>query len=564
MSAALDMLRAAHRDADVLGALAGADGLFIVVDPLGRITNAVGPAISLLAPDGRPLDGRPIPAALRGAPDLEEALREALDGMSYVTRCTIAEAELDVRVAPLRDGDGDILGAVAFGSEAVAVVASPAPMPMETVAPEGAVPGEPSTVVHHGEQESLLGRATIEATLSSAVRVARRGIVSALLQVRIGDLRLINRGLGREAGDAVLHDTAVALRELFPRPAVICRIGPADFAVVLEHLHGDPSAEATAATEAAVQRLQSVVMIGSDEVRRVARATVTLIETGAESPEDLLQQADDEIARLDTGRTLLWTIEEKTGLRAREDLRMVARLPRAGERGELRLLYQPIYSLPDNGLYGVEALLRWSDPELGPISPGRFIPLAESSGAVHDLGDWVIDELCRHAMDWDLEGRQFQLHFNASALELGRPDYARDVLRRINRQGLSPSRFVLEVTESTAVLDARRTFAVLAELRAEGMNVAIDDFGAGHSSLSRLKDLPADIVKIDRGIVADVSTSKQAVAIVSAAVSLATELGMTTVAEGIETDEQNALIVKAGCTYGQGFMLGRPSETVPR
>jgi EAL domain-containing protein (putative c-di-GMP-specific phosphodiesterase class I) len=175
----------------------------------------------------------------------------------------------------------------------------------------------------------------------------------------------------------------------------------------------------------------------------------------------------------------------------------------------------------------------------------------------------VVEELCRHASGWALEGSGFQLHFNASVVELQHPHYAHDVLRRIARHKLEASRFVLEVTESDAVLDAARVSAVLDELRAAGMRVAIGDFGSGHASLTRLKDLPADMLKIGRGIIADVAVSREAKAIVATTVSLAGELGMDVVAEGIETNEQRAMLVSAGCAYGQGYIIGRPSEIVP-
>jgi EAL domain-containing protein (putative c-di-GMP-specific phosphodiesterase class I)/GGDEF domain-containing protein len=554
MNATHDPRQDAQDAARLLDALAGADGVFIVVSALGRITSAGGSAISLLTADGRSLVGRPLPAALRAAPGLEEALRDALDGNHGVTRCTVGETELEVRTAPLEDADG-VVGAVAF-----AVAAPPAAPP---AVPGPAPAGGPDAAADSG-YAPLQGRENVHAALESAVRAAGRGHASALLHIRVDDLRLVNRALGRPAGEALLDDAAAALRVLFPFPVVISRVAAADFAVILEHLPGDPAAAAGEACERAVEALQGVVTLDEVEVPRTARGAIALIRHGDETPAELLQLAEDEALAQNAGRSAIAGSSVPSSDHAREDLRITARLPGAGERGELRLLYQPIYTFAGERVYGVEALLRWTDPDLGAVSPGRFIPIAEETGAIHALGAWVIEEMCRHATGWELEDREFQMHFNASASELQRPGYARDVLRLIARHRLAPSRFVLEVTESTAVLDPNRTFAVLAELRAAGMQIAIDDFGAGHSSLGRLKDLPADILKIDRGIIADVVISKESRAIVAAAVSLAGQLGMTTVAEGIETVEQHKILARAGCTHAQGFMLGGPSETVPR
>jgi EAL domain-containing protein (putative c-di-GMP-specific phosphodiesterase class I) len=222
------------------------------------------------------------------------------------------------------------------------------------------------------------------------------------------------------------------------------------------------------------------------------------------------------------------------------------------------LFYQPIYDLARSAPYGVEALLRWEEPERGMVSPGEFIPVAEQTGAIVQLGIWVLEELCRHARGWRAHGIALRLHFNVSALELRRCGFASSVLSIIRSQTLDPASFTLEVTESTAVLATDRALPAVHELRAAGMQIAIDDFGAGHSSLSRLNELPADMLKIDRALVAGLPASRTSKALVGAALDIARALDLGVVAEGIESDAQRRVVADAGCLLGQGFHLGRP------
>lgn len=541
-------------------------GLYLTVDAAGRITEAQGATIADLTADGRTAHGRPLAAALRQTPELEEALRDALDGQPGVIRCTIGDDELEIRVAPLFDEAGDLHGAVALGGTPPPSPAAPALADSTHDAhptSAAAAPPPAAAAATVAEADEFPGRQAIETALESAIRAAARGHDSGLLHVHLDELALVACGHGPEAAEAFLADAAAALREAFPRPAIIARVGTASFAVMLEYLHGNPVEAAAAAAEHAVEALNGIVTVDGAEVRRTARASAMLIQTGDERPAEVLQFLADETAAMRDGTARLASPAADRASDARTELRIRTRLPLAAERGELRLEYQPIRSFVEDRVYGVEAYLRWTDARLGPVSPGRFIPVAEELGTVHALGAWVIEELCRHASRWELDGRAFHLHFNASVAELQRPDYAHDILRTIARHDLEPSRFVLEVTESAAALDPLRAADQLAELRAAGMRVALGDFGSGDGSLTRLRDLPLDMLKFGRGLIADAALSREVRAILAGAVAIAADLGLETVAEGIETDEQRSLVVRAGCTHGQGYMLGRPSGEAP-
>jgi len=206
----------------------------------------------------------------------------------------------------------------------------------------------------------------------------------------------------------------------------------------------------------------------------------------------------------------------------------------------------------------VEALLRWRHPARGFVPPGEFIPLAEEMGLIETIGDWVVEELARQDAEWRSQGLELELSFNLSPRQLWQPDIAARILSRLAAGGVDPTRVVVEVTESTAMTDPDRTLRILSDLHARGLRIAIDDFGTGYSSLSRLKHMPVDVLKVDRSFVRDVHADAQAGSMVQAIVQLANGLGMTPLAEGIETAEEWQFLVAHGCRLAQGFYFCKP------
>jgi EAL domain-containing protein (putative c-di-GMP-specific phosphodiesterase class I) len=205
-----------------------------------------------------------------------------------------------------------------------------------------------------------------------------------------------------------------------------------------------------------------------------------------------------------------------------------------------------------------EALVRWDDPSRGLVAPVEFVPFAEDTGLIDELGEWVLEALCRQRLAWQAEGLDPEVTFNVSPRELRRTVFAEHVSSRLATHGLDPARVTVEVTESAAMGDHGVTEPVLRDLAAAGFRVAIDDFGAGYSSLSRLRDLPVQLLKIDRSFLRDVPARPEATAVVVAILELARALSMEAVAEGVETPEQREFLVQRGCTLAQGFLLGRP------
>ena len=238
---------------------------------------------------------------------------------------------------------------------------------------------------------------------------------------------------------------------------------------------------------------------------------------------------------------------------------MEARLRRAVAAGELRLHYQPIYALGSGALVALEALVRWEDPVHGPVSPAEFIPVAEASGLIDALGDWVLDAVCAQQAEWAQRGLRPSISFNVSPSQLRRGDFVARVRERIGAPGVDPARLTVELTESSTLEDPALAEAVVGELHALGLRVALDDFGTGYSSLSRLAELPVSTLKIDRAFLRGVPERAEAAAMVIAILQLARALGRTAVAEGVETDAQREFLVREGCPLAQGFLLGHPA-----
>jgi EAL domain-containing protein (putative c-di-GMP-specific phosphodiesterase class I) len=222
------------------------------------------------------------------------------------------------------------------------------------------------------------------------------------------------------------------------------------------------------------------------------------------------------------------------------------------------LHYQPILELATGRMHGVEALIRWMEPDGTMVPPGDFIPVAEELGLIEAIGDWVVRELVYQSQAWRELDIDLDVSFNLSPRQFWQPDLASGILERIREGGVDPSRVVVEITESSAMNDPDRAQAILEDLHAGGLRIAIDDFGTGYSSLARIRDMPVDVLKIDRSFVSGVDVDPQNQSIVSAFIELARGLGVTTLAEGIETEGELAFVLERGCVMGQGFFFSKP------
>ena len=241
----------------------------------------------------------------------------------------------------------------------------------------------------------------------------------------------------------------------------------------------------------------------------------------------------------------------------RRQLSLATRLGSAITDGDLLLHYQPLVELATGAVVGAEALVRWQDGDRGLIAPGEFIPIAERTGLIKPLSDWVIDQACQQTVAWSAQGLDLYVSVNLPA-SFWRPTMIREVLDTIESFGLNPNRMMVEITESAMMTDDRATAPILAELHRRGLRVAVDDFGTGHSSLSRLTKMLVTTLKIDRSFVADLPGDRSAAILVKSIIQLAHNLGLQPLAEGIETAAQAQFLVAHGCSLGQGFYYSRP------
>jgi diguanylate cyclase (GGDEF)-like protein/PAS domain S-box-containing protein len=418
-------------------------------------------------------------------------------------------------------------------------------------------------LAYHDGLTGLPNRALLEEHLRKALARARRGGTSVgLIYVDLDGFKLVNDSLGHASGDEVLREAAERLAMTTRASDLLARQGGDEFLLLLGDVdrERDPEEVAVAASTRILEALSAPFHVSGAEFQLGASIGVALYPRDAHDPDGLLQAADGAMYRAKRAGRGGYAFPEPDGASdARVRLSLTTRLRRALAKDELELYFQPVFDVVDGSLVSAEALLRWNDPIEGQIAPGVFVPVAEETGLMGALGDWVIDALCRHARDWNEQGLlPSRLSFNLSPRQLHGGSVADRILESVAAHGLLPAHFCVEVTESTAMTDHAAVEPQLRHLHEAGFVLAIDDFGAGHSSLARLRDLPVDILKVDRSFLAAAPQDPQASAIVGAVLALASGLGMTTVAEGVETEAQHRFLREAGCPLAQGFLLGRP------
>ena len=378
----------------------------------------------------------------------------------------------------------------------------------------------------------------------------------ALLVVDLDRFKVFNDTLGHEAGDDMLVAVSRRLRELAPHGSFIGRLGGDEFAILVRS--GDAEAPERLAREVTL-----AFGVAAAEMSSVS-VGVALRRDGCETPQDLFRAADLALFHAkQNGRGQFAIFDPERDGSWRERLDLEAQLHGAVERGEFHLRFQPIVSLTDERLTAVEALARWEHPERGSIPPTAFIPLAEESGVIPEIGHWALTESCRQLAEWDQQfGSSGQgidyISVNVSAAELRDPAYVERVAEVLRETGTEPARLQLEITESLIVEEGHESLERLNELKALGVRLAIDDFGTGYSSLSYLTRMPVDILKVDRSFVSHMLDSERVQSVVRATVSLAHALDLRVVAEGVETVEQRQALRELGCELAQGFYYARP------
>ncbi len=411
----------------------------------------------------------------------------------------------------------------------------------------------------HDALTGLPNRVLFLERLDHAVLRARRsGTTAAVLYVDLDRFKAVNDQHGHGVGDELLVAVAERLTAVLRPGDTLARLSGDEFVVLCEDL----DAEATVARIAT--RIGAAVsapfVLSARKVEITASVGIAFSGRGDQLSERLLEDAD---AAMYQAKRKGGARQQIMDLRERDRGAQLADLERdlhgAPRRGELRTEYQPIVDTRDGRIAGVEALLRWDHPSRGLVTPTVLVPLAEQSGLITEIGRWVLEQACPDRHRWkNGDTDVLTMSVNVSAHQLMSPDYAAGVAAVLARTDTEPRLVTLEMTESVFVQDSERALVVLNELKHLGVTLALDDFGTGYSSLSYLKRFPIDIVKIDRGFVADMEYDGASQAIVSAVIELAHTLGLTVIAEGVETAAQHTQLAALGCDSCQGYYFARP------
>ena len=412
---------------------------------------------------------------------------------------------------------------------------------------------------------ALPNRRLLQDRIAQALHhAARTGEHGALLFIDLDHFKKLNDTLGHAKGDQLLQQVAQRLSACVREGDTVARFGGDEFVVVLAHLSTDASVAATEVRSLAMkalERMSQVFRLEQVEHHTTASVGAALFSDGTLSVEDVLRQADLAMYKSKAaGRNGLHFFDPAMQVAIEVRTRLEADLRVALREAQFVLYYQP-QSDAERRMIGVEALVRWQHPEMGLLPPNEFIALAEESGHILTLGQWVMETACRQLVQWSAHAATAHLAMavNVSARQLQQADFVEQVLACLQRTGARPDRLTLELTESVLVSNMDDAIAKMVVLKARGVSFALDDFGTGYSSLSYLSRLPIDQLKIDRSFVSRMESSGNARSICVAIIGLARSLGLNVVAEGVETEAQFELLTAVHrCELVQGFLLGRP------
>jgi diguanylate cyclase (GGDEF)-like protein/PAS domain S-box-containing protein len=406
----------------------------------------------------------------------------------------------------------------------------------------------------HDPLTDLPNRELLNERLEQAIAgVSRRGDMAALLLLDLDRFKDINDTLGHPAGDSLLKEVALRLGACVREVDTVARVGGDEFAIVQVGIKD--GTEAQQLSRRLLELFQTPLELDGHDCLVTVSIGIALIPTDASIPAKLLQNADIALYRAkEEGRNTSRFFEPEMDARLQRRKAFERDLRLALSRNELELYYQPKFSLLNDKLAGVEALVRWRHPERGLVPPGEFIDIAEETGLILQLGEWVLRAAARQAAAWD----GLQMSVNISPVQFRQADLVQIVRSALQESRLAPHRLELEVTESVLIQQPDAAAKLLGELKALGVRVAMDDFGTGYSSLSYLQRFHFDKIKVDRSFISAIGTEPTAEAIIRAVINLASSLGMLTCAEGVETDEQLAALRHEGCSEVQGYLFGKP------
>ncbi|MBF8764566.1 EAL domain-containing protein [Pseudomonas putida] len=410
----------------------------------------------------------------------------------------------------------------------------------------------------HDTLTGLPNRSLLADRIELAIaKVAEQGGCFALMFIDLDGFKPVNDAFGHHAGDLLLKAVATRLRGHLHSQDTLARIGGDEFVLLVELQ--DPSDAMNVAIKQ-VNLVSRPFKVAEHDLQLSASLGIVLYPGNGEDQHELLRNADAAMYHAKRiGKNGYSFFDASMNSNARQQLQLVQDLRLAVAAGQFRLHYQPKFDAKQGQPIGAEALLRWEHPQHGLLAPDRFISLAEKTGLIISIGDWVLDEACRQMRLWLDEGIEgWRIAVNLSAIQFCHAGLLDSVARALERHALPANCLTLEITETTAMSDVEVSLTVLQQLSDMGVDLSIDDFGTGYSSLMYLKRLPANELKIDRGFVRELEDEGEDAAIVSAIVALGRALGLRIVAEGVETSSQQAFLTRLGCDALQGYLLGRP------
>jgi diguanylate cyclase (GGDEF)-like protein len=422
----------------------------------------------------------------------------------------------------------------------------------------------------HDGLTGLANRNLVMDRLDHALALARRSDAPlAVLFLDLDNFKLVNDSLGHQIGDQLLIAVAARLDEVLragdtvarPGPGTVARLGGDEFLLLCDALPSEQDAIHIAQRIAAA--LSQPIVIGENELFVTASIGIALNSPGADA-ESLIRDADAAMYRAkERGRARYEVFDQAMRARILGRIRNENELRQAIDRDELELFYQPIVSLKDGGIASVEALVRWRHPERGLLSPIDFVPLAEDSGLILALGEWVLRAACRQFARWydaDADCLPFGGSVNVSPRQFADSQFPVTVANALRDAALDPSRLALEITESALMEESATSGTMLEQLKAQGTRLVLDDFGTGYSSLSYLQRLPVDVLKLDRSFIAPLGDQTEGAQIVAGVVQMAKALKLAVVAEGVETMDQLTALQRLGCDLAQGYFFAKPTS----
>ncbi len=416
-------------------------------------------------------------------------------------------------------------------------------------------------LAHHDSLTRLPNRLLFSARLEQAIsRADREKEKIAVLFLDLDNFKSINDSLGHSMGDKVLQKVAGRLTILIREQDTIARLSGDEFAIVLEQIDDETAAAHVA--KKILDSIQQPIHIGSHEFNISVTIGISQFPDNGIEIDTLIKNADAAMYKAkEKGKGQYCFYTKELTERANSRMKIESLLRRALDKNEFTVNYQPQYEAVNDRMFGCEALLRWKNDELGAVSPNEFIPIAESTGLIIKIGEWVLTESCRQAKSWIDSGYLFErISVNVSGQQITHSDIVNTVKSALEKTGLEAQNLELEITESVIMEQPEKAIGTLEKLKEIGISLAIDDFGTGYSSLSYLKLFPINKLKIDRSFIKDIQDNDDDVAIVQAIIALSKSLDLSVIAEGVEKEEQQKALIEYGCDEIQGFLHSKPAN----